>query len=408
MTVTEVRVGDVLALDVGAVAHGGVCVARHSGQVVFVRGALPGERVIAEVTDAPRHGRFVRARTMDVLTASPDRVTPPCPYAGNCGGCDWQHARLAYQRELKAHVVREQLVRLAQEPHERWSGLEVRAVPGDREGLAWRTRMRYAVAADGRAGLRRYRSHEVVPIDRCALAVDAIDELHVTQREWPGTQEVLAVRGSDGPAVALADPRAGMARVREEAAGRAWRLDATAFWQVHPGAADALVATVRAGLDPQAGDHVVDLYAGAGLFAGGMADDVGPGGRIDAVESDDVAMRGARRSLHDCPQVHLHHERVESWLESTALRRCDLVVVDPPRAGLGAANVRAVLALAPRAVAYVACDPAAMARDIGTAKRDGWELASLTAFDLFPMTHHVECVAILTPPDEDPAVTVSA
>lgn len=393
---TLVAEGARLHLHIGPVAHGGICVARNDGQVVFVRGALPGEEVVVQVTEAPGHGRFLRADTVEVLRASPHRVSPPCPYAGDCGGCDWQYVALDEQRRLKAAVVREQLTRLGGEPPARWADLVVEAVPGDAHGLHWRTRMEYSVDDSGRAGLRAARSHRVVPIKRCLIATEAIDGLDVTGRSWPGVTQVLAVAPASG-AIALPDPRPGEARVEERAAGRTWVFDATAFWQVHPGAADTLVAAVLDALAPRPGDHAIDLYAGVGLFAGALAAPLGPGGRVDAVESDSVAMRGAKRSLHGLPTVHLHERPVERWLRETSLRRCDLVVLDPPRKGAGKPVVESLLRFRPRAVAYVACDPASLARDISTAKALGWQLTSVRAFDLFPMTHHVECVALLSP-----------
>ncbi len=392
-----------LELDVGPVAHGGHCVARHEGQVVFVRHALPGERVLAAVTDGGAGSRFLRADAVQVLSASPQRVGAPCPHAGpgGCGGCDFQHAAVPYQRRLKGDVVREQLRRLARVG----SGpvvddLVVEAVPGDDEGLGWRTRVRLAVDSEGRAGLRRHRSHEVEVLAECPLLHPAVAAAGVLGRRWAGAAEVqVAVAPGSGGQVLMVDGTAqGPARLQEEAAGRTWRVDGTGFWQVHPGAADLLVGAVRAGLAPRPGEHLLDLYSGVGLFAGSLGVDLGADGRVDAVEADSDAVRAARRNLHDLPWVRLHTDRVEHWLRGPGLRRCDLVVLDPPRSGAGKAVVDALVRLAPRAVSYVACDPASLARDVGTFLGHGWGLTGLRAFDLFPMTHHVECVALLTPP----------
>jgi tRNA/tmRNA/rRNA uracil-C5-methylase (TrmA/RlmC/RlmD family) len=391
-------VGEHLDLEITSMAHGGEAIARHAGQVVFVRGGIPGEEVRAEVTSAPEHGRFIRARVVDIRRASPDRVAAPCRYAGRCGGCDWQHISLPAQRRLKARIVAEQLSRIGGEPHDRWSALEVEPVAGDVHGLNWRTRMRYSVAADGRAGLRAHHSHEVIALDECLIASPRLAGPDILGARWSGVDEVLAVQPQGKPVV-LPDPRPGQARVTEVAAGRDWSFDATAFWQVHPGAADALVAAVRALVEPRAGDHILDLYSGVGLFAGAYVEAVGPGGRIDAVEGDDIAVKGARRSLHGESTIHLHHQRVDRWLRQSPIRRCDIVILDPPRVGAGRDVMERVARLRPRAIAYVACDPAALARDISTARAHGWELSQLRAFDLFPMTHHVECVALLQPRD---------
>ncbi|MFC8848371.1 MULTISPECIES: class I SAM-dependent RNA methyltransferase [unclassified Micromonospora] len=401
-------------LTVDAVAPGGHCVARVDGQVVFVRHALPGERVVAEVTEV--HRGFVRADAVTVLDAAPQRVAPPCPYAkpGLCGGCDLQHVAPGAQLDWKAAVVREQLRRLAGRTDAEIDrlGVRVAALPGG--PLGWRSRVRYAVDATGRAGLLKHRSHEVVPIDRCRIAHPAIQGLPVLGQPWPAAEavEIVASTGGDvtvtalpdGPAAVPSDgsatvlPLDGSATVREVAAGREWTLPASGFWQVHPAAADTLVDAVLALLDPQPGESAWDLYGGAGLFAAAMAARVGPDARITVVESAVESVAAARENLRDLPGVEVVAARVETAL---ARRRIagpvDLVVLDPPRSGAGARVVRDVVAAAPRAVAYVACDPAAFARDVRTFADAGWRLAELRGFDLFPMTQHVELVGLLQP-----------
>lgn len=390
-------VGTQIEVEVGAVAHGGHCVARHDGRVVFVRHALPGEMVRAEVTEGEEGARFLRADAVEVLKPSPDRVPAPCAYAhpGGCGGCDFQHASMAAQRRLKGQVVAEQLQRLAHVE----TAVEVEAVPGDHEGLGWRTRVRFSVDAEGRAGLRRHRSHDVQPLETCPIAHPLVLETGVLERTWPGVSDLqVAVSVSSGEQVALADSAAlGRSRVTEEAAGRSWRVTGAGFWQVHPGATETLVEAVRDALEPRVGEHLLDLYAGVGLFAGALAADLGPGGRVDAVEADEGAVRDARRNLHDLPMVRLVHARVDAWLRSRQLKSCDLVVLDPPRTGAARTVVEALVKLRPRAIAYVACDPASLARDVGTFRANGYELDAIRAFDLFPMTHHIECVALLRP-----------
>ncbi|RZS82959.1 23S rRNA m(5)U-1939 methyltransferase [Motilibacter rhizosphaerae] len=409
-----------LELEVERVAHGGSCVARHpDGRVVFVRHALPGERVRARITDDGE--RFLRADAVEVLRPSPDRVEPPCAYArpGLCGGCDWQHASLPAQRGLKAAAVREQLVRLAGLDRE----VVVEAVPGDEDGLGWRTRVRFAVDAEGRLALRKHRSHDLVQVAACPIAAPGVDEVGATGVTWPGAAEVEVVASSTGDRTLLVEPAGtrrprvpglpgvtstlvvgdesplrGRSWVREHAAGRDWRVSAAGFWQVHPGAADTLVAAVVEALRPRAGDTVVDLYAGAGLFAGALAPLVGEDGRVVAVEGDKRAAADARRNLHEHAHVRIEAGSVEKVLAKPgwlALERADLVVLDPPRTGARRPVVEAVARLAPRTVAYVACDPAALARDLATFAEAGYELAGLRAFDLFPMTSHVECVAVL-------------
>ncbi|MEV0807912.1 TRAM domain-containing protein [Micromonospora sp. NPDC050200] len=395
-------------LTVGAVAPGGHCVARVDGQVVFVRHALPGERVVAEVTEL--HKGFARADAVEILTASPDRVEPPCPYAqpGRCGGCDLQHVAPAAQLAWKTAVVREQLTRLGglTEAEVDALGGAVEALPGG--PLGWRSRVRYAVDAAGRAGLLKHRSHEVVPIDRCLIAHPAIRELPVltpSGARWPDAEavETVASTGGDVSVATVTDGVAtgvsGPESVREVAAGRDWTLPAAGFWQVHPAAADTLVGAVLDLLDPRPGESAWDLYGGAGLFAAALAGRVGPQARITLVESSAQGVAAARENLADLPRVEVVAARVETAL---ARRRVtgpvDVVVLDPPRSGAGAPVVRDVVAAGPRAVAYVACDPAAFARDVRTFTGLGWRLAALRGYDLFPMTQHVELVGLFLPP----------
>jgi tRNA/tmRNA/rRNA uracil-C5-methylase (TrmA/RlmC/RlmD family) len=391
---------------VGAVAHGGHCVARLDGRVVFVRHALPGERVVAEITEV--HRAFLRADAVQILTPAPQRVPAPCPYAGpdRCGGCDLQHVTPAGQRDWKAAVVREQLARLGGLTPAEIDELAVRVdeLPGG--PLGWRSRMRYAVDAGGRVGLLKHRSHEVVPIDRCLIANPAIGDLPASAgRRWPDADAVEAVAAGAGDVVAYprgagtaADP-AGRPTVRERAAGREWTLPAEAFWQVHPAAADTLASTVVDLLGPRPGETCWDLYGGAGLFAAALADRIGPAGRVTLVESAPVSVAAARDNLRDLPWVEVVAARVETAL---ARRRVagpvDLVVLDPPRTGLGRQVVRDLLGCGARAICYVACDPAAFGRDVREFRSAGWRLARLRALDMFPMTQHVECVGLLTPP----------
>ena len=389
---------------VDRVAHGGSVVGRHEGVVVFVRHALPGERVVVEVTEGAEGDRFLRADAVEVLEPSPDRVVPPCPFAGpgRCGGCDFQHVRLPAQRALKAAVVAEQLRRLA--------GLEVdvqvEAVPGDADGLDWRTRIQWAVADDGTPGLHRHRSHTVVPVDDCRIAHPGLP--HVPGSRWTGAAAVEAIVSGTGERLRLVRSldggtcAEGPLVLHERAAGREWRTTGSGFWQVHPGAADVLVDAVVEGLAPLPGERAVDLYAGVGLFSASLAGAVGPSGCLLAVEGDAMAADDAAVNLADLPQASVLTASVESALKAgEAGESADLVILDPPRTGARRPVVEGVVRLRPRAVAYVACDPAALARDIATFAEHGYRLERLRAFDIFPMTSHVEVVAQLVKSDAD-------
>ncbi|MEO8888113.1 MAG: TRAM domain-containing protein [Jatrophihabitantaceae bacterium] len=407
-------VGTLLDVEVGAPAHGGFCIARHEGRVFFVRHALPGELVQIRVTED--RGSFCRADAVQIRSASADRVPAPCPHAGpgRCGGCDWQHASGPAQRELKARVVREQFTRLA--------GLDVSGLLTGVEELdggllGWRTRITYAVARDGRAGLHRHRSHEVERIDSCPLGAPGIGDSSALVGTWRGHTGVEAVRGDEPPVTLLGlkpgpgrqargrrppdrvEVVDGPGRVRHTVGDREFEIDAAGFWQVHPAAARTFAGALLQALKPAPGETVLDLYAGAGALTAALAEAVGQTGRVVGVESSRTAVADATANLADLPQVQVRVGRVGAALLSALDFGVDVVVLDPPRAGAGRESMLALVALAPRAIAYVACDPAALARDVAAVREVGWRLSSLRAFDAFPMTHHVECVALLEPPE---------
>ncbi|TVT39938.1 class I SAM-dependent RNA methyltransferase [Amycolatopsis rhizosphaerae] len=395
----ESWLGRTFEVEVGPVAHGGHCVSRFEGRVVFVRHALPGEFVLAEVTE-DKGGSFCRADAVRVLRPVPQRVEPPCPLAvpGGCGGCDWQHATPEFQRELKARVVEEQLRRLA--GIER--AVEVEALPGG--PLGWRSRVRLVAGRDGRAGLRAHRSHRVVPLEDCPISVPGALE-PVLSRRWRPGSELEVTRDAEGHThVRELSMVRGKRRARQisggvavqHAAGRDWKLDAHGFWQVHPAAADTLAAVAGEWARAPRGGLAWDLYAGVGLFASVLAAQVGLQGEVVAVESGRRAVTDGEAALADLPQVRWLPGQVERVLPGLE-GRPSVVVLDPPRAGAGRAVVDAVAGRGPERVVYVACDPAALARDLGTFAGHGYRLTALRAFDAFPMTHHVECVALLEP-----------
>ena len=414
-------VGAEWVVEVGPVAHGGHCVARHEGQVVFVRHTLPGERVRVRVTEGQVGDRFVRADAIEIVEASPHRVPAPCPYAvpGGCGGCDFQHVDVAHQRLLKRDVIREQLERLG--------GLdvpvEVRAVPGETDGLRWRTRVEFAVDGQGHAGLRRHRSHEVVPLEDCLIATDGVIGSGVLDTAWQGVSavDVIDADHPDEPVLVPITRDHGRDEVRHHGPGAAKRtalagglvgqlvrdgswtaeyvVAARGFWQVHPGAADTFLSRVCALLEARPGDRVLDLYAGSGLFTRRLGELVQPGGVVLGVEADPDAVESGRLNTADLANVEWRANRVDREVRSLGSQgiSADLVVLDPPRTGAGKDVVTGLAALGPRRIVYVACDPAALARDLRIAGAQGYAVTAIEAYDAFPMTHHVECIAVLEP-----------
>ncbi len=366
----SVRVGDEFEMDVLRVAHGGHMIGHHGGRTVFVRHALPGERVRVIVTDVNR--RIVRADAITVLQPAEDRVPAPCRWSGpgGCGGCDFQHVSLPAQRRLKSSVLRESLARFGGMTEEEISSLDVDVLelPGHPDGLRWRSRIGWARGADGVIGLRRHRSHEIVPVEHCLLAE--------SDRDTPSTS------GMGSSTVTVRD--------------RTWTVGRDAFWQVHPELPEALVSAVLEFGAPAPGETWWDLYAGAGLLGAFVAGAVGPTGRVLAVEESAAAVAAGRQALADMSGLQFIASDVEAWLSAEDLSAPDGVVLDPPRTGAGPALMAALCeAEIPRLV-YVACDPVALARDVGVARGLGYRLDRLRAVDAFPMTHHFETVALLT------------
>lgn len=414
------EVGTEIELEVGPVAHGGHCVARLDGRVVFVRHTLPGERVRARVTEGGTG--FWRADAVEVLQASPDRVEPAWPAAGadGVGGAELSHVAVPAQRRWKTTVLVEQLQRLARIDPE-WLAREVTVdgAPGDdeRRGLHYRTRIELVADADGHAGMRAHRGHQVIALKKMPLATTELSAFAVAEdvftRTWTPGAQLKLVAPSEGDPVLLVDgvpwrrgrpdTRPNARRAVTEVVAGSWgthrfRVAADGFWQVHREAPALLTGAVLDATGVTAGEltgaTVLDLYSGAGLFTLPLAEAVGPQGRVVAVEGDARAVKDARRNAHASGQVDLREGAVERVLADD-LGAADVVVLDPPRTGAGRAVVEAIAARGPRRVVYVACDPAALARDIGYLAVHGYTLTSVRGFDLFPHTHHVEAVAVL-------------
>lgn len=417
----DLTLGDEIDVEVGPVAHGGHCVARYDGRVLFVRHTLPGERVRARITEGGPGDRFLRADAVEVLDPSEHRVPVRCSVAGpgGCGGCDFQHVTTSHQRELKAQVVAEQLQRLAGIERE----VHVEALD-DADGLRYRTRVEFAVA-DSVIGLRRHRSHDVIPVTSCPIAVPGIDEALVEVLadvvEAPGeldgitALDIVVPSGEadtvvvEVPADAPTPPITITETVATPTGERAMGVDARGFWQVHRDAPRAFVEAVVAAADVREGERVIDLYSGVGLFSVPLAQAAGSQGQLVAVESDRRATEHLRDNLGDQPWALVVPGRVDDLLGVARKGRrrpgraparsdlmppsADVIVLDPPRTGAGREILTALSSLRPRRLVYVACDPAALARDTAYLAELGFALTDLRAFDAFPMTHHVECIA---------------
>lgn len=385
---------DLITVRIDKPVHGGHALARHEGRVVFVRHGAPGELVRARVTETKK---IWRADAVEILEPHPQRIPVAWEHAGPGGvGAELAHLALPAQREWKVAVITDAL--------ERIGGLDlpvtVHAVD-DTDGWGTRTRIEVSTDAKGRAGMYAHRSHRHIPLAQMPLAVDEIDALELFTRRWPARTRLSAVAPSADAPIVLIDgevPPGHPGRVWEQVGDYEFQVAAGGFWQVHRRAPEALLQAVQAGAGQIEGATVVDLFAGAGLFSVPLADMVGTGGRVHAIEGNRRAHLTAQDNAGGRSHLHLHHGDVAAVLGGGEVpRRADVVVLDPPRVGARAEVMEQIIARKPERIVYVSCDPAALARDLATASHGGYETDEVHGYDLFPHTHHIETVVVLTP-----------
>ncbi|MGI9131770.1 MAG: class I SAM-dependent RNA methyltransferase [Candidatus Nanopelagicaceae bacterium] len=384
----SLKVGDRITVEIGPVAHGGHFIARHKGQVVFVRYGITGEEAIVEITSVS--SKLARGDAIEIIKPSKDRVVPPCKYAvpGGCGGCDFQHIEISAQLEFKRSVIREQFSRLGRIEID----LDVVAVE-PKNGLNWRTRMDFAISKNGKPGLYSARSKEVTEIDKCLIAVEAINDDAMFSRNWKGDDRLEVAVSSSGEKNVSRGGRSisGPTQLHEVVGEHTYEISPTSFWQSHSAAPKVLTKLVMDLLALRPGDQVCDLYGGVGLFTAPMAEDVGDIGKVHLIESSHRATQDALKIFDKQKNVQVHSGRVEQKLP--LINRVDVILLDPPRTGAGEMVVKQMMAKKPRTIVYVSCDPASLARDAKQLEEGGYHLNHMVGFDLFPMTHHVECVA---------------
>jgi tRNA/tmRNA/rRNA uracil-C5-methylase (TrmA/RlmC/RlmD family) len=385
---SSLKVGDRITVEIGPVAHGGHFIARHKGQVVFVRYGITGEEAVVEITSTS--SKLARGDAIEILRPSKDRVVPPCKYAvpGGCGGCDFQHIEISAQLELKRSVIREQFSRLGR------IEIDLDVLPAEpTKGLHWRTRMDFAISKSGKPGLYSARSKEVTEIDKCLIAVEAINDPAMFARSWKGDDRLEVAVSSSGEKNVSRGGRSisGPTQLHEVVGEHTYEISPTSFWQSHTAAPKTLTKLVMDLMALRPGDQVCDLYGGVGLFTAPMAEDVGDIGKVHLIESSHRATQDALKIFEKVKNVVVHAGRVEQKLP--LINRVDVILLDPPRTGAGEMVVKQMIAKKPRTIVYVSCDPASLARDARALEEGGYHLNHIVGFDLFPMTQHVECVA---------------
>jgi len=391
----RLKIGQVIEVQIGPIAHGGHFIARYNGQVIFVRHGITDELVKIKITGVS--AKIAHADVIEVINPSTDRISPPCKYAGSCGGCDFQHITLEKQRELKANIVKEQFLRIGKIDLDQIGfDLKVSAVePTD--GLRWRTRMDFAVSASGQIGFFGDRSNDVIEIKDCLIADSRMDVSGLATRTWKSDARVEVAVSSTNEVSVMRSGRSisGPTQIVEQVGGNSFKISPNAFWQSHKAAPVELVKAVISLLDIKKNDHICDLYSGVGLFAAAILKEVSEQGFVTLIESDKTAVSDARRIFANKQNVKILQGLVAQQLP--IVKRADLILLDPPRTGAGEVVVKQMVKFGPRKILYVACDPAALARDAKTLAESGYKLDHIQAFDLFPMTQHIECVASFSP-----------
>lgn len=405
--------GQQFEVDVAQVAHGGHMVARVAGVAVFVRHALPGERVRIELTEVKK--RYARADAIDILRAHPQRRVPKCVVArpGGCGGCDFAHAEPVLQRELKTQVLREALIRHGGLSDEVVDDLVPDGVLDLGLTDRWRTRMHYrtVVTDHGSApvlALHKHRSTELIDASSCQIADPAGHKFALAlAQQIPVGSSIYMAHGDDEPVVSRASHDLVCHHIQVGERQFTFETELDGFWQIHPHLAQVLVDTALEWGQPRAGEQWWDLFSGVGPLAAGLGAAVGASGYVEAVEASASAVTAGGRALADMPWIRFHNAQVQQWVQAAVRARSrrsdrpvDGVVVDPPRSGMGRDLVRSLAAVAPSRLIVVACDPVALGRDVALLAEHGYMPVRMRAWDAFPDTHHLETMGLFIQTDQ--------
>ena len=371
------------------------------GRIVFVDYALPGERVIAEVT--ADHTDYIEATAVQVLEASPARVAPPCEYFGKCGGCQLQHATYDEQLRLKTGIVREQFVRIGRMDPDAVDAV-VLPMLGMDDPWHYRNHMRFTVRRDGEVGFMQRGTHRFMRIDECAIALPRVNEILRQAQDRTMEARQLTIRVGEQTREEMSQPRlrwrpkragprpqSGQGSYSESLLGQRYRISGPAFFQVNTRQAERLVALVIDRVEAVSPRVVVDGYAGVGTFAVQFASRVA---QVVTIEESAAAGDDAEVNLAGLGNVRRVVAKMEEALPGLDPSP-DVVVIDPPRVGLARVVVDAIIASAAKRVVYVSCDPATLARDVRLLRDAGFALRDVQPVDMFPQTQHIECVTTL-------------
>ena len=387
-TSSGLSVGQLITLEIGPVAHGGHFIARHNGRVIFVRHAITGEKAVVRITSVT--SKLAHGDAIEILSSSQDRVSSQCIYAGpsGCGGCDFQHISIEAQRIFKKFIIQDQFKRIAK------IDIEPELIHVEPEnGLHWRTRFDFSISKNGKAGFFSYKTKEVCEIDKCMIAVEKINGSDLFQRKWKGKERVeVSVSSIDEMNIRRAGRSiSGPSQLHQIVENEQLIISPDSFWQSHLNAPQALVKLVMQYMDLKPGDKVCDLYGGSGLFTSPILKRIQEIGVVHLVENDRRCIKDAKKIFRKNKNVIIHAGKVEEKLSN--IKDVDVILLDPPRNGAGKKVINEIISKNPKSIIYVSCDPASLARDTKLLIETSFSLDKITGVDLFPMTHHIECVS---------------
>ena len=382
-----------LTLTADRLGFQGEALARHGEDLVFIPYAIPGEQV--EATVWRKTGDYLEADLKRVITPSPDRVEPPCPYYTRCTGCEWQHIAYPRQLQIKSDLVADHLRRTGA-----FDAPPVLPTIGCDDPWAYRNHARFTVRKDGQLGFVNRSRRYFVRIDRCLIMDEGVNRILAQLQDKCGETSQLSIRYGVNTGDYLVQPTlqsldvtipVGQTHYTEELNGRRFRIASPSFFQVNTRQAARLIDLVRERLALTPADTLVDAYAGVGVFAALLAPHVQ---RVLAIEESSSAIADAQQNMTGLANVEMIEGKTEAILP-TLQGRADAVILDPPRAGCHRSALDALIALRPSRIAYVSCDPATLARDLRILCESAFDLVEVQPIDLFPHTHHIEVVATL-------------